>query len=169
MYLDPNANKGFELLIDMGEDAPTEEDESTQRRAVGPELRSVLDQLNKDNQLRNFGWRFFVQTLGIIKRHEVGTVLTEDQWWTLRHGVIDRLITARVHCRSDDMLVLRKESVPGLQNTQRGTIFPAAEAMELIKKILGPSTPEQTCSVVIAENFFQPQDFIGEFNLKDFR
>lgn len=155
------------LAIAMVEDEPEAADFPTpQMLVLTPALRAFLGQFDED--LRLFGSRRFAKALDQIALNEDGTILSADEWWALRHGIIDRLVTAKSQYKATDFLVIKPGSHSGLLSSWRKNLYPRSEADRLTKHILGATASEAARAAFLVQNFFAPEEFIGEFKLSDF-
>ncbi|OGG65831.1 hypothetical protein A3I99_00090 [Candidatus Kaiserbacteria bacterium RIFCSPLOWO2_02_FULL_45_11b] len=133
---------------------------------VTTELLGFIQQFE---DLRPFGTRLYARTVNKLPFYqEEGMTLSVDEWFALRHAVVEFLVTAKGTRHTCDFLIIKPVYDTRLKNTRKGNLFSRQAAHNLIKGILGNSATDDACAAFMSENFFRPQDFIGEFDLTDF-
>jgi hypothetical protein len=154
------------LAIDFAEaDITTVEYPTMQMLVITDELRVFVGQLE---DLRLFGCRLTARTLYKIEFGANGTCLSKDEWFALRHGVVDFLVTAKNHRHSDNFVVVKPEGHPKLKTLRNKNLIPVSTTPRLSKQILGEDRSDYDHSQFMKQNFFRPQEFIGDFSLTDF-
>src|SRR3990167_8477695 len=119
---------------------------------VTTELLGFIQQFE---DLRPFGTRLYARTVNKLPFYqEEGMTLSVDEWFALRHAVVEFLVTAKGTRHTCDFLIIKPVYDTRLKNTRKGN--------------LGNSATDDACAAFMSENFFRPQDFIGEFDLTDF-